>query len=170
MSKHKGRLVPKVSSGPTEPDGLDDGTQNPEGGVAPESAEPITEPTPETGKVSDRLGLGLVDGITRMRRMDFQDALFEANREMRLTDHQLALVMDCEHPWGVHIPDHYIVGMRRLYNEGKHTKHQVKPATPVPAFDEAGNVVSGRRRRAVLAKAVGETEPADAADLNDDQA
>lgn len=94
---------------------------------------------------SKRLGLGLC-GLPPMRRMDFQDALLEANREMKLDDRRLAILMMVEHPWGCDIPEHYVTGIRRLYNEGKHTKNQVKPATPVPMFNEAGEVITRKPR------------------------
>lgn len=109
------------------------------------AAEVASAPAVAT-KPSDRLGLGLC-GIAPMRRMDFQDALLEANREMRLCDRDLAILMEVEHPWGCAIPEHYVVGIRRLYNAGKHTKHQIAPATPVSQFNEAGEVVVGRAKR-----------------------
>lgn len=121
-----------------------------------EATEPIAEgAVPEvatTEPVAKRLGLGLC-GLPAMRRMDFQDALLESNRVMRLTDGQLSILMEIEHPWGCSIPLAYVRGIRRLYNAGTHTKGQVKPTLPSVAFNADGRELTARGR------VVGEAEP-----------
>lgn len=98
-------------------------------------------------------GLGLVAGIPAgCRRQAFQDLTLELNREMRLSDTQLAILWRCEHPQAPGRIDESIVsGVRRLYNAGKHTKLQMVPATPVPQFNGSGEEISGRRRRVAKA-------------------
>jgi hypothetical protein len=78
----------------------------------------------------------------RMPRMEYQDRLFEQNelgwtsvgpdgelKSVHLTDHELLLLNQVEHPMCEGKMDIGIIrGMRRLYNEGRHSK-----AFPVPA-------------------------------------
>lgn len=80
------------------------------------------------------LGLGLVAPVP-MPRQKFQDWLFDQNREWRLSDEELAILNRVEHPTCTGRMDtHIVVGMRRLYNEGKHSKSYSKPAVPTPKF------------------------------------
>lgn len=86
------------------------------------------------GKFSGR---GTVKGIPAgLRRMVFQDSLLAWNEkpENRLTDERLAQLMDAEHPGGCHIRPDHMRAIRRLYNEGRHTKAGKVPAQPSLAY------------------------------------
>lgn len=121
------------------------------------TTEATTEPTTGDAKGS-RIGLGLC-GLPAMRRMDFQDALLEANREWKFTDSQLAILMQVEHPRCNGRIDVAIVrGIRRLFNAGKHTKNQAKPAVASVAYDAEGRELSARGK-VVAAPVVVENEP-----------
>jgi hypothetical protein len=125
---------------------------------APVAVEPVVAVS--SVEASRRLGLALC-GLPAMRRMDFQDALLESNRTMKLTDNQLSILMMVEHPWGCEIPLAYVRGIRRLYNLGKHTKGQVKPTVPSVAFDASGRELTARGK-AIVPAAVEEPVVADA--------
>lgn len=113
------------------------------------------------------LGLGLC-GLPSTKRMTFQDALFVMNEEgmdtvtsdgtrkrVHLTDTQLVLCNKVEHPWCTGKMDESIVrGMRRLYNQGRHSKAAATPNTPVTAWSGDGvTPATFRIRRAKTATA-----------------
>jgi hypothetical protein len=91
-------------------------------------------PTPAPNGVGKYKGLGTCTKIgipAGLRRMTFQDQLLAANHrpDMRKTDEELAAMMDAEHPGGVKIRPDHMRAIRRLYNEGKHTKAGKVPET-----------------------------------------
>jgi len=133
--KNKGNLVRK-------------GSATPQAEVpAPESTPVEATPAPAEPVSTRKLGLNLV-GLGSLRRMDFQDALLEANREWHLTDTQLAIIMRCEHPEATgRIDESIVAGIRRLYNAGVHTKGQTKPEVPCVPYNVEGEATTVRTRR-----------------------
>ena len=85
-----------------------------------------TEPViPENKNVGRYFGERVVGG---------QNSLFEANREMRLTDEQLALLWNAEWPNSAcTYRAFHVKGARRDYNRGKHGNPK-RPTSPVPQF------------------------------------
>lgn len=119
----------------------------------PKAKVPPAVPVSATGKFKGRgtcVRLGIPAGL---RRMEFQDRLLAANAApaMRKTDLELAAMMDAEHPGGVKIRPDHMRAIRRLYNEGKHTKSGVVPKTPSVAYDSKKAPLVESKGKAVAA-------------------
>lgn len=128
-------------------------------GSTPDST-PVAPPVVATPVAAVRTGkfrgLGTVAGIPAgLRRMEFQDRLLAWNEAEgnRRTDTDLAAMMDAEHPGGCKIRPDHMRAIRRLYNEGKHTKAGVVPATLSKEYDATGAVVVATRGKKAVAKA-----------------
>lgn len=121
--------------------------------VAPVETPVVETPTTPVApvKASKFKGLGTCQtlGIPGgLRRMEFQDRLLASNDrdDMRKTDEVLASMMDAEHPGGVKIRPDHMRAIRRLYNEGKHTKNGRVPAELSVPYDSAGKPLAELRR------------------------
>lgn len=78
---------------------------------------------------------GSFENGPQLPRMQFQDWLFEQNETWHLTDNQLAILNRVEHPTADGRMDvGIIVGMRALYNLGRHSKAYGVPATPSKSY------------------------------------
>lgn len=112
-----------------------------------ETATPAATPV----RASKFKGLGTCQALGipgGLRRMEFQDRLLASNDrdDMRKTDEALAAMMDAEHPGGVKIRPDHMRAIRRLYNEGKHTKNGRVPAELSVPYDSAGKPLAELRR------------------------
>lgn len=119
--------------------------------IAAQIAESVALAADFSVKRTAKLGLGIC-GLPSTRRMVFQDNLFVMNEEgmdtvqsdgtrklVHLTDQELVLCNLVEHPWCTGRMDVSIVqGMRRLFNQGRHSKASATPNTPVHAWASDG--------------------------------
>ncbi len=118
---------------------------------APKPSAAVSEPVVATGKFRGKgtcAHLGIPAGL---RRMEFQDRLLALG--LKKTDVELAAMMDAEHPGGVKIRPDHMRAIRRLYNEGTHTKAGTVPEVKSVEYNAAGEVVPERRGRKVVVTA-----------------
>ena len=89
---------------------------------------------------------------TGMRVQEFQDQSFADNFKAMLTDEELAQLWRVEFPQAVAFTPHHVMGARRDYNKGTHSKAFAdrKPATPL---QEVVIAEGGKRRWASEVKA-----------------
>lgn len=144
-------VTPKAKKAPSAPKAK-------KGAVAPPATPPQDAPSAQStvvAKVGKFRGLGTCAALgipAGLRRMEFQDRLLALG--LKKTDLELAAMMDAEHPGGVKIRPDHMRAIRRLYNEGKHTKFGTVPKILSTEFNAAGEIVPEKRgRNAVVAAA-----------------
>ncbi|SRR6266540_1971692 len=98
------------------------------------AATPAKASGPSRNKSVGQFG----EPLRHMRIMEYQDYTFSIQATRRLTDDQLAADWQTQFPSAVKFSAYHVVGARRDYNAGTHSKAFDKPKVAVQAFGADG--------------------------------
>ena len=118
---------------------------------------PASVAVPEKAEKGPSRYKGLTSGL---RVMEFQDKTLKDNVKAKLTDEQLAELWFAEFPRAKKCDAHLVRVVRKLYNEGKHSKTYPAPEKPLFEYDEIGNKVAPPKRGRPAAEPEAEVEVA----------
>jgi hypothetical protein len=103
--------------------------------AAATKTEAKTKPTKTAGGPSKFRSVDLFNGA-RMGVMAYQNHTFTIQDKRKLSDEQLCADWQAQFPSAVKFTPGHVAGARRDFNNGRHGKGQVKPATPVPEYKD----------------------------------
>lgn len=102
---------------------------------APTATTAASKAPKATGPSRNR-SIDTFEGGKRMGIMEYQNHTFAIQESRKLNDEQLAADWQKQFPNAVKFNTGHVAGARRDYNNGRHGKGQVKPAVPVPEYQD----------------------------------